>query len=169
MSSALRNQLTLFTNPAESQAIEDIRKTFNSLQYQLIQSHITLCREHELNQYLPEILDRLRQLQFPVFRLKFSTPVRFANGKGVFIPISDPDGNFLKLRQTLLNGLPFLPEDQEPHLTLLHPRNATCTDSVFETILKMPLPEHLTFNSISLIEQENGNPWKCLSVFRLKH
>lgn len=164
MYSSSRQQLTLFTNPTEAETIECIRKTFNPIQFHLIQSHVTLCREHELTHYTSLLLERLHQLRFPAFTLKLLAPIRFANKQGVYIPFADTEA-FFNLREILLNGLPFSSKDQEPHLTLLHPRNATCTDTIYETILNTQLPEYLTFNRVHLIEQKNGHPWHRLSTF----
>jgi len=45
----IRRQLTLFIDQGDAQIIEMIRAEFNPLQHQLIKSHVTLCREDELN------------------------------------------------------------------------------------------------------------------------
>ena len=43
-----RKQLTLFLEASEAESIERIRKEFNPKQFALIKSHITLCREDEI-------------------------------------------------------------------------------------------------------------------------
>lgn len=60
------------------------------------------------------------------------------------------------------------PRAQEPHITLMHPRNSTCTDAIFDEVVKMDLPSKFTFNKISLIEQENGGPWRILDEYDLR-
>lgn len=42
-----RQQHTLFVDDKDKSAIERIRATFNPSQQQLIESHLTLCREDE--------------------------------------------------------------------------------------------------------------------------
>jgi len=49
----------------------------------------------------------------------------------------------------------------------MHPRNSSCTDSIFEKIAASYLPKKLMFNKISLIEQENDTAWKVLKEFSL--
>jgi len=43
-----RKQITIFLDETEAIPIEAIRKRFNPRQYKLIKSHITLCREDEI-------------------------------------------------------------------------------------------------------------------------
>jgi 2'-5' RNA ligase len=54
-----------------------------------------------------------------------------------------------------------------PHITLMHPRNSTCTNTIFEGINKINLPTQLKFNKISLIEQHNDESWNILQEFQL--
>lgn len=59
------------------------------------------------------------------------------------------------------------PRRQEPHITLMHPRNSNCTDKIFEIIENVNLPTQLNFKTISLIEQINGRQWTVLKIFYL--
>ncbi|NMR33228.1 hypothetical protein HIO71_03290 [Chryseobacterium aquaticum] len=43
-----RRQLTLFLDDHYSTEIETIRRKYNPVQYKSIKSHVTLCREDEL-------------------------------------------------------------------------------------------------------------------------
>jgi hypothetical protein len=56
------------------------------------------------------------------------------------------------------------PRRLEAHITLMHPRNATCTDAIFEEIRAHALPAQITFNTVSLIEQVDGGPWRVLQA-----
>ena len=44
----IRRQLTLFVGEKDAITIEQIRQKFNPLQFKLIKSHVTLCREDEI-------------------------------------------------------------------------------------------------------------------------
>ncbi len=161
-----RTQLTLFIAPPVAEGIENIRKHFNPLQYELIPAHVTLCREEELEQ-LDKILQCLNTLHHSCITIHFGKPVRFAAGKGLMIPALQNNAPFQQLRYAILKGLFTKIPKQEPHITLMHPRNATCTDELFEQIQDMVLPRSITFNTISLIEQEPGKPWQVRQTFML--
>ena len=161
-----RIQLTLFIDTAEAAAIEKIRKEFNSLQYELIPAHVTLCREDEL-EGMEKVIQNLAALHHPSITIHFGKPVRFAAGKGVMIPALENNEAFQQLRAVLLKGIITKPKRHEPHITLLHPRNAACTDALFEQIQNTAFPKSVTFKSISLVEQEGGQPWRVLQQFNL--
>ncbi len=161
-----RLQLTLFIPESESRAIEKIRQTFNPAQYALIKSHVTLCREDELES-LDLIRENLAQLNNNPIEIKFGPVIRFSDQKGVMIPAIGSNEAFQELRRQILKGTIETPRIQEPHITLMHPRNATCTDAIFEQIQQIPLPQSIRFMTISLIEQEIGMPWKVLKTYEL--
>lgn len=166
MKNNIRRQLTLFVNKANAVTIEAIRSRYNPLQQKLIDAHVTLCREDEIEN-MDAVLDNLEHLQQQPISIFFDEPVRFENGAGVLISCADNNEAFHQLRKKILAGLFDEPWKHEPHITLLHPRNATCTDAIFETIKKERLPKQLVFSTISLIEQTDGGPWKILRTFVL--
>jgi len=49
----------------------------------------------------------------------------------------------------------------------MYPRNSTCTDNIFEQILKIETPNKLTFNNIAIIEKEGNNTWKIIKEIEL--
>jgi 2'-5' RNA ligase len=160
----IRRQLTLFvTGGAEE--IDKIRAEFNPEQYRLIAAHATLCREDEIEP-IEKVIENIRSIQWdkPV-RIAFDAPERFENGKGVFIPAKRDNPQFYELRKAVLNGLNEFPRKPLPHITLMHPRNSTCTDIVFEQIKKYELPTELFFDTVSLIEQHNGGKWIIIEEF----
>ena len=153
-----RIQLTLFV---ENQAIEEIRTKFNPIQQALISAHITLCREDELED-LEKVIANSKALKIdkPI-KISFYEVIRFENGKGVLIPANEDNNDFHNLR----NAIFISPRKHFPHITLMHPRNSTCTDSIFEEIKSYQLPTTLFFNRINLIEQKDGGKWKILDEF----
>lgn len=163
----MRIQLTLFVDENESQAIEQVRKQYNPEQYQLIKSHVTLCREDELFQ-LAQIRQNLNQLYLSPLTIEFGTAIRFAMDKGVLLPALGTTGQFDNLRKSILQGVIPTPKVQEAHITLMHPRNSTCTDQLFAEIRQIPIPNQLTFRKISLIEQFDNDPWRILEEFEMK-
>jgi hypothetical protein len=60
-----------------------------------------------------------------------------------------------------------LTKEQFLHITLIHPRNSTCTDAIFEQIKELKFPTVLEFGKISLIEQRNGGKWNVLQEFNI--
>ncbi|SJZ63188.1 2'-5' RNA ligase family protein [Sediminibacterium ginsengisoli] len=161
-----RIQLTLFAEPEETLLIEKVRKAFNPVQFALIRAHVTLCREDMLLQK-DMVLKHLSHTAHPFITIRFGKPARFAEGRGLFLPATE-DTQFQLLRSHILQDISCPVIAQEPHITLIHPRNATCTDAIFEEVCRMKLPEQLTFKRVSLIEQINGKEWKPLREFPLR-
>jgi hypothetical protein len=163
----IRRQLTLFVDPKDAETIEQVRREFNPVQFGLIRSHVTLCREDEI-QNLEQVISNLLSLAQEGIVIEFEKPARFDNGKGLFLPATTDNADFQELRRQVLNGLNNNLKKQEPHITLMHPRNSTCTDDIFQRIEKVSLPTKLKFKRISLIEQVNAGQWKILQEFELK-
>ena len=165
---ATRKQLTLFPLHA-NEIIEKIRATFNPIQYKLIPAHVTLCREDEIIA-LEKVIDNIRLLAFngPI-SIKFRPVERFDNGKGVLLPATDQNPSFHTLRNFVLKSIMDSPREHQPHLTLMHPSNATCTDAIFNQIKNYDLPTELIFDSITLIEQTEGGPWQIVQKFPMGH
>lgn len=162
----IRRQLTLFVNKAEAREIEQVRKQFNPVQQRLIASHVTLCREEEIRA-MDAVLANLQQPGLHKISIRFGPPTRFDNGKGVWLAGQGDNEPFQQLRLKILAGLN-TSKQQEPHITLMHPRNSTCTDTIFNTIRETRLPPTLTFDTISLIEQADGGHWQVLETFVLE-
>lgn len=161
--SAFRIQLTLFIGENYSNTIEYIRQEFNPEQYALIKSHVTLCREDELEN-MNEIISCLNSLNHGKIIVDFGQVVRFSEGKGVILPAIGDSKPFHDLRAYVLDN----PRKHEPHITLMHPRNSTCTDAIFNEISTYNFPHKIEFHKISLIKQEVGKPWYILEEFELK-
>jgi 2'-5' RNA ligase len=108
-------------------------------------------------------------LNFNSIVINFGKPVRFADGKGVLLPAIGNNKNFQQLRAAVLQNISEKPRQHQPHVTLLHPRNASCTDAIFEQIVQEEFPGKINFKRISLIEQELENKWQVLKEFKLMH
>ncbi len=170
MPPSLRRQLTLFIAPHEAGAIESVRQKFNPRQFEIIKAHVTLCRENEI-QNLEKVIANLLMIirTQPPIVIELGKVTRFDHGKGLWLPAANGNKEFECLRNRVLSGLTDNPGKQDAHITLIHPRNATCTDDIFEQIEKVDLPTRLMFNRISLIEQENSGPWNTIQEFDLVH
>ncbi len=164
MTNNIRRQLTLFVDPKDAETIEQVRQQFNPVQFELIKSHVTLCRENEIEN-LDQVISNLLVLSKTEIVIEFAKAARFENGKGVLLPANNDYREFQELRRKVLAGLTNNPRIQEPHITLMHPRNSTCTDRIFLQIEKRNLPTKLKFNKISLIEQQDGGQWKILNEY----
>lgn len=160
----IRRQLTLFVNPKDAEIIELVRREFNPIQFALIKSHVTLCREDEIEN-LEHIILNLQSLTQKEIVIEFGKVTRFDNDKGLFLPAITNNIGFQDLRREVLIGLIDNPRKHEAHITLMHPRNSTCTDEIFHKIEQLSLPKQLSFKKISLIEQEDGSQWNILQEF----
>lgn len=167
MHNHIRRQLTLFVDQEDAIEIEAVRRKFNPIQYELINSHVTLCREDEIEN-MAAVLANLKKLNSAPITLRFGPPIRFEHSKGVLMPALDYNEAFLQLRVQVSEGLNSNLGRQQPHITLLHPGNSACTDEIFEAIRQYHLPVVLTFTSISLIEQVNNGQWNILQNYPLK-
>jgi 2'-5' RNA ligase superfamily len=162
-----RIQLTLFIPENDAKTIESVRKEYNPLQYELIKTHITLCREDELEQ-IEKVILNLENLHQNSIDIHFRAVVRFYNTKGLMLPSMGNNESFKTLREKILTGIIHTPRNHDPHITLMHPRNSICTDEIFKEVKDYNFPNKITFNKISLIEQEMGMPWKIIKEFELK-
>lgn len=163
----VRRQITLFVGRKDATEIENIRKKFNPKQQHLIDSHVTLCREDEIEN-ITFVLDNLQRLDTHKISIRFGQVTRFDNGIGVLLPALGDNEQFHQLRLKVLTGLNTTIRRHEPHITLMHPRNSTCTDEIFKAIQKINLPTSLSFDRISLIEQIDGGQWQTLKTYELK-
>lgn len=163
-----RRQLTLFVSESESSEIEKCREQYNLDQFKLIKAHITLCREDELEQ-LEKIKANLNKMCFNSFDIELGKPIRFSNHEGVLIPVVGNEVLFQNLRAEVLKGIIEIPRNQKPHITIMHPKNSSCDNQLFETISKIEFPNKLRFNKINLIEQILGESWSILEEYNLKN
>jgi len=113
------------------------------------------------------VMRNLAGLHHSSIAVDFGKPIRFAEGKGVLIPAEGENDGFQALRAAVLNGGVEKPRRHEAHITLLHPRNATCSDSIFRQIEQTEFPGKIIFQTISLIEQVAGGPWRVLRTVDL--
>jgi len=167
MEKNIRQQLTLFVDKKDASEIESIRRKFNPEQQQLIDCHVTLCREDEIAN-IDKVLDNLQNLDTSAITIQFGQITRFDNDKGVLLPASGDNEQFQQLRKKILTALNMPVRFHEPHITLMHPRNSNCTDEIFEEIKSVKLPASLKFDTVSLIEEIDGGQWQIINRFDLK-
>ncbi|NOT47024.1 MAG: hypothetical protein HOP17_04660 [Acidobacteria bacterium] len=154
---SLRRQATLFLKDRPD--IEHIRKHFNPVQAALISAHVTLLREDEVIDW-DEVTARTGEIKKAV-TLKIGQPQRY--GDLVFLPCDDIEGSFRDIRINLLKSRDI--RDHKPHITLIHPRNAACSDKIWNEIRGSIEPFTYTFREVSFILQENGGVWKTIRTF----
>lgn len=150
----------------QSAAIESIRQKFNPHQFRLIKAHVTLCREDEIEP-IEAVLFNLTNKVLPKISIGFGRAIRFSEGNGVLLPANENAHSFRSLRNQILHGIIEAPKNHEPHITLMHPRNSTCTDDIYQQIANIILPSFITFERISLIEQLDQGKWKIIQEFDL--
>jgi 2'-5' RNA ligase len=153
-----RRQATLFLTGVP--AIDDIRERFNPAQAKLIATHVTLIREDEVVDW-EMLADRARNLSLPEIALRFGDP-QLENGL-LYLPCVGSTAEFDGLRAALLNSP--TARKHSPHITLIHPRNGTCSDESVDEIAGLLDPFEHVFGEIAFIEQWNGGAWQTLETF----
>lgn len=154
-----RRQATLYLPLPHAPAIEALRATFNPVQHALIRAHVTLCREDEVHDW-DELASRLEALGPVAVPLAFGEPLR--EGNLVYLPATDSASAFAQLRHSLLARPGTSVRRHDPHLTLIHPRNGSCSDAIFASIVARTSPFSATFREVTLITQVDGGPWSDL-------
>lgn len=167
-----RRQASLFLH--EVPLIEGLRWKFNPNQAALIPPHVTLIREDEVLDW-KKLGNQLSMLGKWELMLGFGKPI-WHDGL-VYLPVSESRSTavsltFDSLRAKLLVGqseddLTHAPRKHVPHLTLIHPRNGLCTDSIFAEIQQSLVEFEYCFREVVLIEQSDGGPWRVLSSDQL--
>ncbi|MEP7043025.1 MAG: 2'-5' RNA ligase family protein [Dokdonella sp.] len=159
---SVRRQATLYLPPPHDAAIEALRSRFNPRQFGLIRAHVTLCRGDEVADW-DALSGRLRDLGESDVALTFGAPVR--DGPLVYLPTTGDCRSFDALRLALLAGGDSLPRRHDPHITLVHPRNGSCSAADFAEISRRCQPFSVLFRTVTLIEQVDGSRWKDLAHF----
>ena len=154
-----RRQATLYLPLPDSTAIESLRSRFNRVQFELIRAHVTLCREDEVSDW-DKFASRLSDLGSIEVTLSFGVPVRDDNL--VYLPATGSTDSYDALRRSLLSTRNSVPRKHDPHITIIHPRNGICSDSVFDEISSQLKPFTTSFRCVTLIEQIDGGPWQDL-------
>jgi 2'-5' RNA ligase len=138
--------------------IEAVRRSHNPEQARLIPPHVTLCREDEVLDW--EVFRERLKAQGPVeLTLEFGVPVREKDF--VFLPVTSGVEKFHQLRRALLLDEP---RNSTPHLTIIHPRNGTCTNEIFADILSRVSLFQYTFREVYVIEQVDGGVWSPIGL-----
>ena len=154
-----RRQATLYLPPAYAAEIERLRAACNPAQHALIRAHVTLCREDEVHDW-DELAKRLTAIGPVSVALAFGAPVR--DGDLVYLPATGSTASFDQLRASLLDRPAASIRRQAPHITLIHPRNGTCSDATFASILARCSPFDVTLRAVTLIAQVDDGPWQDL-------
>ncbi len=158
MNRSSRRQATLFFHDPPAVLVH-CRRNYNPVQAALIDAHVTLCREDEVVDW-PVLETRVAGLMPIRLQLEFGKPLR--SDHSVWLPVINGAEDFAALRRSLL---PHSPRPMNPHVTIIHPRNGTCTDEAFAEIEQRLQPFLWTFQEIALIEQREGGPWQTLARY----
>lgn len=152
-----RRQLTLFVSPPWGPRLDALRCGLDPVQAALIASHVTLCREDEIEGITqPALFSRVESWTAGPISLAFGRAERF-QGHGVLLPCEHDSGEFQRLRRWLLQD----PDAREhgAHITLAHPRNPRSAGNTDAALAACPQALALQFASVALIEQRGTAPW----------
>lgn len=152
--SMVRNQASLIL--PDRDAIEAVRWQYNPVQANLIPAHVTLCREDEVQDW-ERLTERAMSLMPMDLVLGFGRPMR-QDGL-VAMPVVSGVETFDAIRERLLSEGGVRPRRHTPHLTLIHPRNGTCSDAEFEALSNRLTPFVARFDRIHWIQQRDGGVW----------
>jgi 2'-5' RNA ligase len=155
MESMNRRQASLFL-PDQFQ-IESVRFRHNPAQARLIPAHVTLCREDEVADW-DAFRARLASLCPFEITLGFGVPVR--ENDFVYLPVCEGQDSFQEFRCAILAKDA---RKQTPHVTIIHPRNGSCTDQIFADISATISSFQYTFREVMLIEQEDDGVWSLIT------
>ena len=162
---ARRRQLTLFVPSPVSATLERIRQELDPVQARLIRAHVTLCREDELDGVgFDDVRERLRRQSMSELALRFG-PARIFAGHGVLLPCVGGEALFHQLRAGALGRAEI--RVQEAHITLAHPRNPRAPANNAAHVAALETLATISFGTVSLIEQEPGQPWDVLDTATL--
>ena len=153
-----RRQVTLYVPSPENASLEFVRQQFNPVQFGLIASHVTLCRDEDNPDWvtLQSRAENMRRLEI---ELCFGEPIR--EGNLVYLPAVGNTEAFEELRALILDDSHC--RKQDPHITLVHPRNGTCSAKEFAEICSLvDAPLSITFRQLTFIEQNDGARWRDL-------
>jgi hypothetical protein len=159
----IRRQLTLFVPEPCASAIEMVRGVVDPIQRALISAHVTLCREDELGD-LNSIRQRLHASPPPPVVLCFSAPQRYME-HGLLLECVDGLDAFRRLREQVLASDSI--RNQTAHITLAHPRNPAAPGNSLQAAARLNSGLAITFDEISLIEQQWDRPWMVLERYPL--
>ena len=150
-----RRQITLYVPPSERTRIETYREQFNPVQFSLINAHVTLCRDDEVDEW-SLLQERAQEIDSIGVSLEFGLPVKEANL--VYLPVIGSTDDFDQLRSQLLNNPNC--RKQKPHITIVHPRNGVCSTDQFNSICdEFCEPFTIQFPVLTFIEKHGDAPW----------
>ena len=157
---ATRVQLTLFLSGPAAERVEAVRRVLDPVQFKLIPAHVTLCREDELEELRPLLLQRrLKASGIGPLNLVFGPAEEFST-HGVLLPCISGEEEFRALREAVLGTT--VMRSQQPHITLAHPRNpkAPGNNPTAAAALGSGLKARLA--SVCRVQQDGGEPWQVL-------
>jgi hypothetical protein len=155
-----RRQLSLFLPEEQRLVVEQIRRRLDPIQHALIPAHVTLCRDDELHD-LQQLSLRLERLEPFLISMRFGEPQELPDGCVLLRPATGAE-KFQALRHSILGPSA---RAYGAHLTLLHPRNATGALQNLAEITRELAGLVVTCNTVSLIEQCGGNPWRVKGTY----
>ncbi len=150
----IRRQLTLFLPPGQRAIVEPVRQRLDPTQHAIIQAHVTLCRDEELDSW-QLISQRLASLGQISITLQFGEPHVLPDGCVLLRPTHGAE-EFQQLRQSILGPSSSV---HGAHITLLHPRNAAGRNYNLDEIASALAGLTATFRTVSLIQQCGAGSW----------
>jgi 2'-5' RNA ligase len=164
-----RRQLTLFLSMPGKGIVDQVRQRADPVQFAKIPAHITLCYDDEIQDwdYVTACLEA-----FATEDIRFSFTVDGARvfeaeGKGIYLHITDQSGFYDLARSRLLATSSSVRRQVRPHLTLLHPRHARDSTDGWTLVDSIDFPERLSIQQISLIELR-ASKWTVVHTYGKK-
>ena len=161
----IRLQLSLYVGEPEAGTIDALRAGLDPLQQALIPPHVTLARDGDIDTRSgADWRERVAALHESALRLRFGSAEGF-HEHGILLRCIGGLDRFDALRARILGPAAL---SLAPHVTLAHPRNPKAPgNSLARARAELPSPLELRFDTLNLIEQCNGGPWRVLARARL--
>ena len=161
-----RRQLSLYVPADVAAPLEAVRRRVDPVQSARIPAHVTLCREDELTPHtLSTLAGLVAREALAALTLRFGAPASFC-GHGILLDAVEGVAEYQALRARVLGRTDL--RAPQPHLTLAHPRNPRAPGDTLAIAAQLPAGLRITFDTLRLIEQAEGGPWRVLQVFALR-
>lgn len=162
-----RHHVTAFLTPHDSQAIEELRRTWDPGMARQIAAHLTLIYPEEIPS-AAELVARAcaAAARTPPFTIATGFPIHSGSpADGVFLRVADLDGGIRAFRAAAVPtgaAISF-----PPHVTIVHPRTSSLGAQAWAELASTPVRARFTITEIAITAYD-GSRWPTQQVIPLR-